>query len=163
MFLGFLALMAVCFTVLYYIWRGVLFGVVMSVMWILAGAQCYSQRTTAEDIYQLTGTFIIIMGALMAFGVFTSARAGRKEAHEEYIAETMSDLEEELEDAKDNGDLGEAKKVKAKMQQLQEQDEVFNIEARGEFDAHSKMIRAKIRKQKDNRALRAFDEEGQLY
>jgi len=152
--------MALCTTAFYFIWRETAIGMLMGMMWVLTGARCYSMRTTSEDIYHLTGIFVIMFGALMLFWVLTSARTARKEEQAEYIAETMDDLTDDLQDAKDNGDVRLAKKIKAKMAALQGQDEIFNIEATADYDAGSRTIRAKVRKQKQRKRLQAFDEEG---
>jgi len=162
MFLCFLGVMALVTTAFYFIWRETIVGLVMGIMWFLTGARCYSMRDTPNDIYHLTGIFLIVVALLMLFWVLTSARTGRKEEYGEYIAETMDDLIDELEDAKDNGDLRLAKQIKQKMAILQGQDEVFNIEATADFDPESRTIRAKVRKQKQRKRLQAFDDEGYI-
>lgn len=124
--LGLLFAMAFGLNIAYMIWRTIIFGSAAGLVWFLFGAHMYTLGI-GLDIWRLTGTFVIFLGAFVWFDVYTCVRTERREQAEENLSDDLEQLSEDLQDAKDNDDYKLAKKIHAKIKEIKEFNQEFSL------------------------------------
>lgn len=151
MLLLFLGFMTLGVTAMFYIWKRIITGTTMAMMWIITGAHLYDIRDHNLDLYHLTGIFFLAVGALLAWEVFTDMRVERQSEREEELTESLEELEDEYADAVEQEDWPLARRIKQRIAKLKEHEREFST------DIHSD-IRGKVQKKKWD----SFDKKGTM-
>jgi len=140
-------------TTLFYIYKRILIGAVAAIFWIITGAYCYSLSAATNDIYYLSGIFLILVGMFYSWEVWTDINVERKAEAEENRTEDLDDLQDRYEDALDNNDDKEAGKLKRQIGELKERNNpTFNIVSR----------REQMNEVKEKRAIKKFNRTGKF-
>lgn len=129
---------------------------VLGTVGIMAGAQVYSLGAAITDIERLFGILVILVGMLYAWEAFTSYRSGRTEDREEELIENLEELEDELQDAREQEDWPLVRKLQEQVRKARQYQEEFAV------DTGSSNIRQKVKRKRQQRKWRKFDEEGTL-
>lgn len=151
-----LAALSVSFMVCYYAFqKPLIVGIATGMFLFLTGAQMYTDADAINDIYYLGGIFIILMGMLYWWEVFTSYASGRKEDRQEWLIENLEELKDDYEDALDNEDYALASKIKSQIKEARDQHEMFAL-------TPETNVRKKVQDNKNRKYWKQFDEDGRL-
>jgi ABC-type nickel/cobalt efflux system permease component RcnA len=140
-------------TTLFYIYKRILIGAVAALFWIITGAYCYSLHASTNDVYYLSGIFLILVGMFYAWEVWTDINVERKAEAEEARAEDLDDLQDRYEDAIANYDDKEAAKLKGQISKLQARNNpTINVVSR----------RDQVNEIKERQAIKKFNRTGKF-